>query len=618
MMMHRSIWALAGIGIVGVMLSVGAADERFFGKEDSPQRPAPRAKIEYFSRGGKPAAQPSDAVQTPQVKNYYNDLFGEKGGTSDPAVMHAEFDSPAGDETSRAVQQMRATANDLAPVRPSFEPTQPPAPTNKPQALAFPATPKQNSLAKSAQSPAAKSTPKRVVPSGSQTPVVKVVWDKGGEINVGQASDCLLVVKNTGSLAADDVEVDAFFPNSVRLAKTQPEPHQVSDHLTWKFAQLAPGEQQEIHVTLIPSRAGAIETSARVRFTGSSAGSYVVTEPKLAVSVQGPNEVAIGEPASQLVTVTNPGSGIARNVTVEAKVPSGLEHARGERLVMEIGALNAGESRDVRLPLLAIAGGRHHLNINVTAKPELTATTESDVFVVAPVLKLAVDGPGLRYVGRSAKYKLTITNSGAAVSSNVSVMHRVPEGFEFENAGQGGKFDSTSRVIKWYIGRIEPGHSAVMEVKLKAKTIGEFVHHVGAISEHGARAEDKVATAVDGTASLVLEIVDLDDPVEIGSDTGYEIRVRNDGTKSAQDVGVSCELANAVDLVDASGPTGHINENGLVVFKSLGELATGESVVYRVRIRGRLEGNHRFRVRLASKSITEPLIFEELTKFYAE
>ena len=40
--------------------------------------------------------------------------------------------------------------------------------------------------------------------------------------------------------------------------------------------------------------------------------------------------------------------------------------------------------------------------------------------------------------------------------------------------------------------------------------------------------------------------------------------------------------------------------------------------IHTTRVKGTAEGNHRFRVRLASDSITEPLISEEQTKFYGE
>ncbi|MAG92431.1 MAG: hypothetical protein CMJ48_01585, partial [Planctomycetaceae bacterium] len=66
------------------------------------------------------------------------------------------------------------------------------------------------------------------------------------------------------------------------------------------------------------------------------------------------------------------------------------------------------------------------------------------------------------------------------------------------------------------------------------------------------------------------------------------------------------------------GPSSHIAESGLVVFKAIDKLAPGKTAVYRVQVRGTIEGSHRFRARLTSESILEPLVFEELTKFYAD
>src|SRR4029079_5847540 len=104
-----------------------------------------------------------------------------------------------------------------------------------------------------------------------------------------------------------------------------------------------------------------------------------------------------------------------------------------------------------------------------------------------------------------------------------------------------------------------------------------------------------------------LEIVDLNDPVEVGSETAYEIRIKNEGSSAAKHVCLSCELPSAVELLDAKGPAQHVNENGMVVFKELPQLETGKTAIYRVQVRGRVAGNHRFRARLTSDSNEEPL-----------
>ncbi len=258
------------------------------------------------------------------------------------------------------------------------------------------------------------------------------------------------------------------------------------------------------------------------------------------------------------------------------------------------------------------------MNVQAKAEGGLAQATQARVNVIAPKVQVAIDGPGLRYKGRTAEYVITTVNDGAAATNNVRVLHRIPEGFEFVKANHGGQFNPEASTISWFLGRMEPGQSANVKLELKTKTLGNYVHHVRAVSEHNVKSDAQMQTRIEGTAQLVLEITDLDDPVEIGSETGYKIVIQNDGSKSASNVSVSCELPPGVELISATGPTQHIAENGVVVFKSLGDLAPGDSVDFQVIVRGSIEGNHRFRARLASDSIRDPLIFEELTRFYRD
>ena len=121
-----------------------------------------------------------------------------------------------------------------------------------------------------------------------------------------------------------------------------------------------------------------------------------------------------------------------------------------------------------------------------------------------------------------------------------------------------------------------------------------------------------------GAASLVMEVTDLDDPVEVASETAYEIRVRNEGSKAAQNLSVSCELPAGVEMINCKGPTECVAENGMLIFKPIKGLNPKESVTYRVHVRGMEAGNLRFRARLMSESSEKPLIVEETTQFYAD
>lgn len=452
----------------------------------------------------------------------------------------------------------------------------------------------------------------------SSTPSVSVEWVKHGGINVGQECVCDLVVKNTGKVSARQVVVEALFPESVRLTQADPLPTEVADHLEWSIAELAAGEERTIHITMIPSQRGELATTASVRFTGTAANVFKVEEPLLKLAVEAPEEVIVGDPLVQSITITNPGTGIAQNVKIQVKTPEGLEATRGNRSQIEIGRLNSGESRTVRLSFTAIAGGEQTLEVIATADSGLKQAAAATVTVIAPSLKVAVEGPGLRYAGRDARYTLTITNDGQAATNHVHVTHHIPEGFKFIKADKGGTFDADQNSANWLIGHLEPAQTAQVKLQLQAQEIGQFEHHVAATSEHGITAKADTTTKVEGSASLVMEIQDLDDPVEVGQETAYEVRISNTGSKAAQNVGLTFELPTGIELIKVEAATKYLAKSGLILFNDLPELAPGKTALFRVHVKGEAEGNQRVRARLTSESIEQELITEELTKFYSE
>ena len=452
----------------------------------------------------------------------------------------------------------------------------------------------------------------------AQTPSVTLEWVKKTGINVGQQCTCDLIVKNTGIIPAEQVEVSASFPTTVRVVTTSPQPASAEDVLRWEFTTLAPGEEQVIEIHMIPLERGDLATSANVRFTGTTSTKFTVSEPLLQVALKGPEKVMVGEPASHTVVVTNPGTGVATNVQVEAIIPKGLEHARNDRLIMDLGSLNPGESRSVRLALAAIAGGKHVVQVQARADGDLSQNTSADVDVIAPILVAEIDGPGLRYLGRNATYTLRVRNDGVVTTENVRVMHKVPEGFTLVESDRGAQFDAPNSLLNWFVGRLGAGQTAELNVTLRSDRIGSFTQFMRATSEHGAVSDAQVTTQVEGVSSLAMEIKDLDDPVEVGNETAYEIVVKNEGSAPASNVSLACEMASSLTVLKAQGPVESFTQPGGVSFRPVIELAPGNSVTYRIHVRGTSSGQHRIRARLSSDSVSEPITEDELTRFYGE
>lgn len=542
-------------------------------------------------------------------------------GTTDK-VIQAGYDRLPPAAERKLIQQVRSEApkRTAALPMPDFGvPAEAPA---TPAAPVAPTAPAANVTAKpapgkAAATAAAARTP--VADTGPQTPQVTIEWVRKGDVNVGQECQLELHVKNSGTTVASQVAVDGIFPSTVRLTGADPKPAASGEKVTWSFDTLAPGAEQTIAIKLIPSRRGDLGATAQVRFTGSASAAFRVEEPLLKVAVKGPAEVMLGDPATQMILVSNPGTGTVHDVKVEARLTDGLEHgSRGERLVMQVGSVAPGETRTVRLGLSAIKGGPQTINVVASSSSEANATSSTQLNVVAPSLKIAVDGPALRYKGRNAKYTLTVTNDGSVPNNNIRISHAVADGFKFVSADRNGKFDQSTKSVQWFIGRMEPGQTAQVVCELNAMTIGDFSHTASVLSDSGIRAEAKSHTKVDGIASLTMDVVDIDDPVEIGAETAYEIRVKNEGSKAATKVSIACELPPEMELKSYKAPVDAIVENRQILFKSLDQVAPGAEVVYRIHVKGIQEGNHRMRVRMTGGSLQEPVVREEATKVYAD
>ena len=459
----------------------------------------------------------------------------------------------------------------------------------------------------------------RVTSASTATPSIVVEWLKSRTVNVGQETDCFLVAKNTGHSTARDVTLEACFPNTIQVTSTSPRPETTEACTTWSLGNIEAGQERRIHIRMIPSRRGEAEVSASVRFAGQTSSKFNVTEPLLKVEIHGPEQSLVGEASPHIVTITNPGTGVAENVSIKAAIPPGLKHRRGDRLVMDgLGPLNPGESRDVRLALTAVQGGTHPIRVQATATGGLVADTATKVKIVAPELAISMTGPKIRYIGRKATYAVNIDNKGTAASDNVRARYRIPNGFRFVSADRGGKFDSATDSVQWYVGQVKPGAATKFQVVLEAVQLGDFVHQVGAAGENGAPAATELASRVEGVASLVIDIVDSEDPVEAGGETTYRIRLSNEGSKSASNVVLACEMPSGVNLLGARGTTEHRPQGGGIVFGGIRALPPGKSVVYEVQIRSSQVGSHRFRARVTSDSLQQPLITEELTQFYGE
>lgn len=446
--------------------------------------------------------------------------------------------------------------------------------------------------------------------NGPQTPSVTLQWVLHGEFTLGQECRCDLVVENTGRTPVRNVVAEALLPEGMQVMKADPAPSDVTDSASWTFGELAAGEKRTIELVVVPQQQGDANVSAFVRMTGASVSTFAVTQPQLAVQVDGPANVEIGQQVNYTIAVGNPGSGIARNVVIQAAIPEGLEHRQGGMLSIEIGTLNPGEQRRARLSVTGTKGGEHSLSVRVVGDGGLTKEVTEAVAVAEPKLNIGVRGAAVVQSGQIADYELIVVNEGRVDSSNVRAKYRVPAGFEFVKADLGGKFNAADNTINWFVGTLEPNQVRNLQVALRPTTTGAARHQVGVISEHGKMTVADHDTVVQGSADLTLQLVSDRNRAAAGALVSYEVKVNNVGQSAANHVGVSFELPPGLELIKITAPSEYISDNGVVIFRSMPELEAGKSVTITVQAKCKRAGRHRVRVRVASESIQEALIEE--------
>ena len=448
-------------------------------------------------------------------------------------------------------------------------------------------------------------------PQGPQTPSVSVQWMHHSDLNVGQECRCDLVLENTGRSIVRSVVAEAVLPAGVEVVQSQPAPTTEGGTAKWTVGELEPGEKRLIELTIIPRQQGDVQLNAFVRLTGASSSTFSVKEPKVAVRIEGPAAVEVGQQANYTVHVANPGSGTASNVVIQAAVPDGMSHREGKLLTIEIGTLSPGEFRLARLSLTGAKGGEHSLAVRAIADGGLGDQTMETVSVAEPRLNIGLRGPAERMTGQSCEYEVVVVNEGRMQSNNVRAKYRIPDGCEFVSANRGGKFREADRTIDWFVGSLEPNQVSHFRITLRPTAAGTSTHQVGVISEHGKMTMAQHVTEVQGNAELILTVEASNRKVYTGDETVFEVRIENTGASPAINVGLSCELAAGLESLQVSGPSEYIADNGVMVFRSMPTLAPGKTAVFAVRTKCLRPGNHKIRVRVASESVSDPLIGEE-------
>lgn len=455
-------------------------------------------------------------------------------------------------------------------------------------------------------------------PGDPATPVVRLRVRVPASAAAGQELEYRICLENPAQADAHHVTVRNPLPANARLVRANPEPSVREPELVWRLGTLQAGACEEITLVLAATGDGDVTNCARVSFEHGECVTTHLARPQLAVRKSGPARAVLYDPLNYQIEVRNTGQVEAAAVTVTDTLPDGLEHSSGKAtLTWDLGALAPGQCRCVDYQAIPKKGGRLCNKVVVTAAGNLHAEAESCVDVGEARLQLDMRGPERRFLTNPATYALTVTNPGTVPATNVTVSNLLPANATFVGATQGGRLAANQ--LQWAIGTLPPGTRRSFQITLKANGEGEVSNKATASGDRGLTAQAEVKTVFEGATGLSADVEVKDNPIEVGSQTTYAIRVMNQGALEASDVAVYATLPEQMQFVSARGPTAHKSEGQQVVFEALPTLAPKKNVRYEITVKAVRAGDVRFKVDLTAKQLPAgPVHREESTTIYAD
>jgi len=454
---------------------------------------------------------------------------------------------------------------------------------------------------------------------GMQAPSLTLQKFAPPEIQVGKECKFEIVVRNVGQIEARAVQVQDVIPKGTTLVGTEPRAD-VSDggRLVWDLGTLAAGSEAKVAAVLMPVAEGEIGSIATVHFAAQASVRTVATKPELSVQLSAPPQVMAGEQTTINIELSNPGSGAATGVILLENVPEGLSHPAGRALEFEVGTLAAGESRELALTLNAERAGIYRNVLVATADANIEVQGDVEIEVVAPDLAVAVDGPKRRFLERPATYEVAIQNPGTASAKNVELVTYLPRGMKFVKANNAGTYDPRTHSIIWGLEELPAKQAGRVQLVAIPNEIGEHDIKIEARADRGLADRTEQKISVEGVAAILFELADVNDPIELGGETVYEVRVVNQGSKASTNVQVVALLPPGMRAIAAEGPVRHSVEDGRVVFAPLARLAPKADTMYRFKVQAGARGDQRVRVQVLTDEMSTPVTKEESTRVYAD
>jgi len=445
--------------------------------------------------------------------------------------------------------------------------------------------------------------------------VVKLEKNMPVEVSMNTKFDYTIKVMNPTGYMLDDVVVTENLANGFKLADTNPKSKADGGKLAFEIGMLEPGQTKVITISGMATSTDCLKSCATVSYIVPTCASVKVVQPALKLTKTAPASVLLCETIPVIFVVTNTGSGSAGEVKIEDTLPADLKTVDGKSAIMiNAGTLAAGQSREFATTLKAGKTGKYENKAIASSSTGLKAEASATTEVRQPVLSITKTAPENIIIGREITYEIAVTNKGDAAAANTMIMDMIPPNVTFVKASDDGRLSTGN--VAWNIGSLSPNASKTVTVTYKVTGAGQIANKATAKAVCAQEVTASAKTTAKGVPGVLLEMVDLEDPIVVGSNATYVITVTNQGFAPLTNLVVKGILQEGMKYQSSSGATTGTFVADTITFAPVATLAPKAKLSWQVIIKATAAGNHQFKVTLKTNELSTELQKLETTNFY--
>ncbi|MFN8470910.1 MAG: DUF11 domain-containing protein [Anaerolineae bacterium] len=401
-------------------------------------------------------------------------------------------------------------------------------------------------------------------------------------INAGDTASFNLVVQNIGLGTARNVTLSDTLPSGTwSIGGADGGSCSITAGvLNCSFGDLAPNATRTVTLSRATTAVdcGTISNTATVSASNeantannSATATITVQCPNVTVTKTADNSpISAGDTAAFTIVVSNPGQGVARNVTVNDTLPSGVTWtinapASGCSITAGVLSCSLGDLASGDSVTIKVSGQTSVANCGTLSNTATVAASNepigslgdnsstADITVnCADVKVVKTANPGSISAGDTASFNLVVSNIGAGTARSVTLSDTLPSGTWTIGGADGGSCSISAGVLNCSFGDLAPG--ATRTVTLSRPTTSadcgtiSNTATVATTYETNTANNSSMASIIVNCAQIQLTKTPDNGTVSAGDNIGFTLTVTNGGAGNATGVTLTDTLPTNAGL----------------------------------------------------------------------